>query len=200
MIPENLKFDAAGLIPVVIQDRASGDVLMLGYANALALARTAETGYAHFWSRSRQSLWRKGETSGHGLRVREARTDCDRDTVLLVCDPEGPTCHTGDRTCFGPDTPTAAGILDGLERTIAERLRDRPSDSYTAALSAGGLDAVLAKLREETGELAESIQTESGERIAEEAADLLYHLEVALAQREVPLTAVLDVLARRRKR
>jgi phosphoribosyl-AMP cyclohydrolase len=101
-------FDASGLVPVVAQDRASGDVLMVAWANAEALARTAESGIAHFWSRSRKALWRKGETSGHELRVVEARADCDRDTLLLVVEPTGPACHTGSRSCFGATSPTAA--------------------------------------------------------------------------------------------
>src|SRR5262249_28310613 len=100
-LPEDLVFDAAGLLPVIVQEQASGAVLMLAYANAEALARTVEPGYAHFWSRSRQALWKKGEPSGHVLRVRELRADCDRDALLLVAAPEGPTCHTGGRTCFG---------------------------------------------------------------------------------------------------
>ena len=137
-MPGDLAFDATGLLPVVVQDRASGDVLMVAWANAEALEQTAETGLAHFWSRSRKALWRKGETSGHGLRVVEARTDCDRDTLLLVVDPEGPACHTGTRTCFGDVSPTAAGMLEELRRVVAERAEASPEESYTARLLGRG--------------------------------------------------------------
>jgi phosphoribosyl-AMP cyclohydrolase len=107
-IPDNLKFDDKGLITVVVQDQTSGDVLMVAFANREAVDQTGATGLAHFWSRSRKKLWKKGETSGNVLRVREVRTDCDRDVLLLLVDPAGPTCHTGARTCFGEDSPTAA--------------------------------------------------------------------------------------------
>src|SRR6185295_17995775 len=117
-------------------DRAGGDVLMVAYANAEALALTAATGYAHFWSRSRGALWRKGETSGHGLRVASALADCDRDSLLLVVDPEGPACHNGTRSCFGDASPTAAGILEELARVIAERAQSGAEGSYTARLFA----------------------------------------------------------------
>lgn len=189
-VPEGIVFDAAGLVPVVVQDHASGDVLMVAYANAEALARTAESGRAHFWSRSRRALWRKGETSGHELQVREVKTDCDRDTLLMVVDPVGPTCHTGTRTCFGEATPTAAGVLEDVRRVIAARAAERPEGSYTVRLLSKGLDHTLKKIGEEA--------TESDERLAEEGADLLFHLLVALAQRGVEPVAVLEVLRKRR--
>jgi len=198
VIPADLKLDAAGLIPVVVQERASGDVLMVAWANALALARTAETGYAHFWSRSRQALWRKGESSGNGLRVREVRADCDRDALLLVVDPEGPACHTGTRSCFGEASPTAAGVVAALGRVIAARDAERPEDSYTTSLLEGGLDRTLKKIGEEATEVVLAAKGESNARLAEEAADLLFHLLVALRQRGVAPDAVLEVLRRRR--
>jgi phosphoribosyl-AMP cyclohydrolase / phosphoribosyl-ATP pyrophosphohydrolase len=198
-LPEGVVFDAGGLVPVVVQDRASGDVLMVAYANAEALARTAETGRAHFWSRSRQALWRKGETSGHELLVREVRADCDRDALLMVADPVGPTCHTGARTCFGDRTATAAGTLDEIRRVIASRAAERPEGSYTVRLLTKGLDHTLKKIGEEATEVVLAAKGESDERLAEEAADLVFHLLVALAQRGVELDAVLDVLRRRRK-
>jgi phosphoribosyl-ATP pyrophosphohydrolase/phosphoribosyl-AMP cyclohydrolase len=198
-LPEDLVFDAAGLLPVVVQDRASGDVLMVAWANAEALARTAETGHAHFWSRRRRTLWKKGETSGHGMRVVEARADCDRDTLLLVVDPEGPACHTGSRTCFGDDSPTAAGMLPELERVVADRATAPPEESYTARLLAKGPDEVLKKIGEEATEVVLAGRAQSGARLAEEAADLLYHLVVALHQRALPLRHVMDELRRRRK-
>ena len=197
-VPADLAWDAAGLVPVVVQDRRSGDVLMLAYANAEALARTAETGLAHFWSRSRRALWRKGETSGNGLRVREVRTDCDRDSLLLVVDPEGPACHTGSRTCFGEDGPTAAGVLDELQRVIVQREGAAPDSSYTARLFAKGPDHVLKKIGEEATEVVIAAKGETDERLASEAADLVYHLLVALRQRGVGVEQVLETLKSRR--
>ena len=198
-VPDALAYDAAGLIPVVVQDAASGDVLMVAYANREALDRTAQTGLAHFWSRSRGVLWRKGETSGNELRVRELRADCDRDALLMVVDPAGPACHTGRRTCFGDDTPTAAGILEELGRVIGSRAAASPDSSYTARLLAKGPDHVLKKIGEEATEVVLAAKSESDERLAEEAADLLYHLMVAMAQRRVPFARALEVLRARRR-
>jgi len=198
-LPDGLTFDAAGLLPVVVQDRASGDVLMVAWANADALARTAETGLAHFWSRSRHALWRKGEISGNGMRVVEARADCDRDTLLLLVDPEGPACHTGARTCFGEESATASGMLFELARVVAERAAAPAEESYTARLLAKGPDQVLKKIGEEATEVVLAGRAQSDERLAEETADLLYHLLVALHQRGVPLERVMDELRRRRR-
>jgi len=198
-IPDGLSFDAAGLIPVVAQDRGSGDVLMVAYANVAALVRTVETGFAHFWSRSRQALWKKGETSGHRLRVVEVRVDCDKDALLYVVEPEGPACHTGARTCFGEDSPTAAGMLEEVARVVAARARAAPGDSYTARLLSQGQDQVLKKIGEEATEVVLAAKGQSDERLAEEAADLLFHLLVALHQRNVPLAKVMDVLKERRR-
>ena len=197
-IPEGLVFDANGLLPVVAQDRSSGDVLMVGWANAEALARTGETGLAHFWSRSRQALWRKGETSGNELRVVEAHADCDRDTLLIVVEPTGPACHTGTRTCFGEVSPTAAGMLEELARVVAERAAAPPEESYTARLLAKGPDQVLKKIGEEATEVVLAARVQSAERLAEESADLVYHLLVALHQRGLPIARVMDELRKRR--
>jgi phosphoribosyl-ATP pyrophosphohydrolase/phosphoribosyl-AMP cyclohydrolase len=197
-LPDDLLLDASGLVPVVVQDRASGDVLMVAWANAEALRKTAESGYAHFWSRSRKALWRKGETSGNGLRVVEARADCDRDTLLLVVEPEGPACHTGTRTCFGETSATAAGMLEELARVVAERAAASPEESYTARLLAKGPDQVLKKIGEEATEVVLAGRAQSDERLVEETADLVYHLLVALRQRGVPLVRVMDELRRRR--
>jgi phosphoribosyl-ATP pyrophosphohydrolase/phosphoribosyl-AMP cyclohydrolase len=197
-IPQDLVFDDGGLLPVVVQDRKSGDVLMVAWANSEALSKTAETGLAHFWSRSRKALWRKGETSGNGLRVVEARGDCDSDTLLLVVDPEGPACHTGSRTCFGDASPTAVGMLAELERVVAERAEAPPEESYTARLLSKGPDQVLKKIGEEATEVVLAGRVQSDERLAEETADLLYHLLVALHQRKVPLVSVMDELRKRR--
>jgi phosphoribosyl-ATP pyrophosphohydrolase/phosphoribosyl-AMP cyclohydrolase len=197
-LPDGLVFGADGLLPVVAQDRRSGDVLMLAWADAEALRLTAETGEAHFWSRSRRRLWKKGETSGHVLRVVEARADCDRDTLLLIVDPQGPACHTGARACFGDDTPTLAGGLDELRRVIAAREKDAPEGSYTAKLLRRGPDAALKKIGEEATEVVLAAKGESDQRLAEEAADLLFHLLVALHQRGLGPEAALEVLRRRR--
>jgi phosphoribosyl-ATP pyrophosphohydrolase/phosphoribosyl-AMP cyclohydrolase len=196
----DVAFAADGLAPVVVQDRASGDVLMVAWANAEALRRTVETGLAHFWSRSRQALWLKGETSGNRLRVRALRADCDRDTLLLVVDPEGPACHEGTRSCFGEAPATAAGVLAEVERVIEDRARERPDGSYTAKLLGKGLDHSLKKIGEEATELVLAAKAESDERVAEEAADLLFHALVVLKQRGVALADVLGVLEGRRKR
>jgi phosphoribosyl-ATP pyrophosphohydrolase/phosphoribosyl-AMP cyclohydrolase len=198
-VPESLVYDAAGLIPVVVQEAASGDVLMVAYANREALDRTAQTGRAHFWSRSRNALWRKGETSGNEMRVREMRTDCDRDALLMVVDPAGPACHTGARTCFGGETATSAGVLGELARVIDERASASPEGSYTARLLAKGPDHVLKKIGEEATEVVLAAKGESDERLAEEAADLVYHVMVAMAQRKVPFGRALEVLRARRR-
>jgi phosphoribosyl-AMP cyclohydrolase / phosphoribosyl-ATP pyrophosphohydrolase len=199
VVPEALAYDAAGLIPVVVQEADSGDVLMVAYANREALDRTAQTGQAHFWSRSRGALWRKGETSGNGMRVREMRTDCDRDALLMVVDPAGPACHTGSRTCFGDETATSAGMIGELGRVIASRATASPESSYTARLLAKGQDQVLKKIGEEATEVVLAAKSESDERLADEAADLLYHLMVAMAQRQVPFARALEVLRARRR-
>jgi phosphoribosyl-AMP cyclohydrolase / phosphoribosyl-ATP pyrophosphohydrolase len=198
-VPESLKVDGAGLVPVVVQDRVSGDVLMVAWANDEALRLTAETGIAHFWSRSRGKLWKKGETSGNMLTVVEARTDCDRDVLLLVVEPAGPACHEGTRTCFGDTTATAAGMLAELQRVILDRKSAPGEVSYTARLMEKGQDAALKKIGEEATEVILAAKGESDARLAEESADLLYHLLVVLAQRKVPIEAVLDVLRGRRK-
>jgi phosphoribosyl-ATP pyrophosphohydrolase/phosphoribosyl-AMP cyclohydrolase len=198
-LPDGIVFDAAGLVPVVAQDRASGDVLMVAWANPEALAKTAESGIAHFWSRRRQALWRKGETSGNELRVVEARRDCDGDTLLLVVEPTGPACHTGVRTCFGDVSPTAAGMLEELARVVAARAAAPPEESYTARLLARGPDQVLKKIGEEATEVVLAARGQTDERLVEESADLLYHLLLALHMRGVPLARVMDELRRRRR-
>lgn len=197
-LPDGIAFDVAGLVPVVAQDRASGDVLMVAWANAEALAKTAETGVAHFWSRSRKALWRKGETSGNELRVVEVRRDCDGDTLLLVVEPTGPACHTGARTCFGDVSPTAAGMLEELARVVASRAAAPPEESYTARLLARGPDQVLKKIGEEATEVVLAARVQTEERLVEESADLLYHLTLALHMRGVPLARVMDELRKRR--
>jgi phosphoribosyl-ATP pyrophosphohydrolase/phosphoribosyl-AMP cyclohydrolase len=184
----------------VVQDARTGEVLTLAYMNEEALARTRATGETHFWSRSRQELWHKGETSGNVQRVRSLRFDCDLDAVLALVDPAGPACHTGERTCFhnGELEPAAHEALPALERTIADRRDERPEGSYTAALL-GDPPLIGAKVREEAEEVARAAADESDERVAEEAADVLYHLTVLMASRGLTLADALEVLNARRR-
>ena len=196
-----VKFGADGLVPVVTQESRSGDVLMLAYANRDALDRTLSTGWAHYFSRSRGTLWQKGETSGHLQRVTEVRLDCDGDAVLYRAEQQGPACHTGARTCFSSVISGEAGqpgggedpgghILSRLARTIAQRAAQRPAGSYTAELLAAGTGKISQKLGEEAVEVVVAANTEGDDRLASEAADLLYHLLVLLQARGVPLEAV----------
>ncbi len=197
-----MAFDERGLVPCVVQDWRTGEVLTLAYMNAEALRRTRETGEVHLFSRSRQELWHKGATSGNTQAVRAIRYDCDGDALLALVEPAGPACHTGERTCFyrGQMTPAAPyAVLPDLERTVAERAESRPAGSYTATL----LDrpgAAGEKVQEEAEEVARAAGEESDERVAEEAADLLYHLTVLLRSREIPLADVEHVLDGRRRR
>jgi phosphoribosyl-ATP pyrophosphohydrolase/phosphoribosyl-AMP cyclohydrolase len=200
VVPAGVVFDERGLAPAVAQDRSSGDVLMLAWTNAEALRLTAETAFAHFWSRSRGRLWKKGESSGQTLHVTEIRADCDGDALLYLVEPAGPACHTGRRTCFGDGSATLAGVLDELQALVRERRGADPDGSYTARLHAKGLDHVLKKIGEEATEVVLAAKAESDERLASEAADLLFHLVVAFEQRGVPFARALEVLAQRRRR
>ena len=196
-----IAFDERGLAPCVIQDWASGEVLTLAYINAEALARTRETGELHLWSRSRDELWHKGATSGNTQAVRALRFDCDLDAVLAIVEPAGPACHTGARTCFHNgelEPPAPHEALPALERTIAARAAERPEGSYTVEL----LDdpaQVGEKVREEAEEVARAAREESDERVAEEAADVLYHLAVLLRSRGLSLADAEEVLVGRRR-
>ncbi|HEU4569468.1 MAG TPA: bifunctional phosphoribosyl-AMP cyclohydrolase/phosphoribosyl-ATP diphosphatase HisIE [Gemmatimonadales bacterium] len=201
-----VKFGPDGLVPVVAQEALSGTVLMLAWADREALERTLATGEAHYHSRSRNALWKKGESSGHTQRVREVRLDCDGDAVLYRVDQAGPACHTGMATCFstavvpaapGPVPDTGATTLARLAAVIARRAAERPGDSYTATLLARGVAKVAQKVGEEGVEAALAAVTEDEARLASESADLLYHLLVLLQSRSVPLTAVLEELERR---
>lgn len=204
--PTMVRFGAAGLIPGVVQDVRTGSVLMVAWLNEAALRATLESGYAHFWSRSRRELWKKGETSGNTMRVEDLRLDCDADTLLISVTPSGPACHTGSRTCFDSDEePAPAGFaeLDHLWATITDRRHRRPPGSYTTTLLDGGPAATGRKVLEEAAEvvqsaLANAAGTESDRRLSEEAADLLYHLMVLLAERDVSPAEVLDRLVERR--
>jgi phosphoribosyl-AMP cyclohydrolase / phosphoribosyl-ATP pyrophosphohydrolase len=202
-----VKFGTDGLVPVVAQESRSGDVLMLAFANRDALERTAATGQAHYYSRSRAALWRKGATSGHEQAVREIRIDCDGDAVLYRVDQTGPACHTGSRTCFStavaPNGQTTSGedpgahLLTRLGATIARRAVERPAGSYTVELLDRGVPKLSQKVGEEAVEVVVAATAEEPERLASEAADLLYHLLVLLQARGVPLDAVWKELAHR---
>jgi phosphoribosyl-ATP pyrophosphohydrolase/phosphoribosyl-AMP cyclohydrolase len=197
----DIAFDERGLAPCVIQDWASGEVLTLAYINAEALERTRETGELHLWSRSRDELWHKGATSGHTQAVRAIRFDCDLDAVLAIVEPAGPACHTGERTCFHNgklEPPAPHEVLPGLERTIAARAAARPEGSYTAELLADP-GRVGEKIQEEAEEVARAARDESDERVAEEAADVLYHLAVLLRSRGLTLADAEEVLVARRR-
>jgi phosphoribosyl-AMP cyclohydrolase / phosphoribosyl-ATP pyrophosphohydrolase len=209
-----VKFGADGLVPVVTQESRSGDVLMVAYANREALDRTLSTGLAHYFSRSRGRLWQKGETSGHIQRIIEVRLDCDGDAVLYRVEQTGPACHTGTRTCFSTVISGDAGragsgeasedpgghVLSRLAHVIASRAAIRPQGSYTAQLLAGGVAKISQKVGEEAVEVVVAANSEDDERLASEAADLLYHLLVLLQARGVPLDAVWKELERREKR
>lgn len=199
-----------------MQDWRTGEVLTLAYMNAEALSRTEQTGEIHFYSRSRREVWHKGQTSGNVQRVRQLRYDCDGDAVVALVEPAGPACHTGERSCFYrdlggsadplPDAPAAPGepapatheAIATLERTLLQRARERPPGSYTVEL----LDdpaRIGAKVREEAEEAARAARSESEERLAEEAADVVYHLNVLLLSRGVSMAQVLEMLNGRRR-
>jgi len=211
-----IRFDEHGLVPCVMQDWRTGEVLTLAYMNAEALERTRETGEVHFYSRSRRAVWHKGQTSGNVQRVRQLRFDCDGDAIVALVEPAGPACHTGERSCFyrdldgnadtAPDAPPEPGeptpatheALATLERTLIERAQKRPRGSYTVEL----LDdpaRIESKLREEADEAARAAHSESEERLAEEAADVVYHLNVLLLSRSVSMAEVLEMLNGRRR-
>jgi phosphoribosyl-ATP pyrophosphohydrolase/phosphoribosyl-AMP cyclohydrolase len=195
-----IAYDERGLVPVVVQDWRTGEVLTLAYANAEAVQRTRATGELHLWSRSRDELWHKGATSGNVQRVRALRLDCDGDALLALVEPAGPACHTGERTCFhnGDLEPLAPHeALPALERTLADRAAKRPEGSYTVEL----LDdppRIGAKVREEAEEVARAARDEADDRVDEEAADVLYHLTVLLHSRGRALGDAEEVLNGRR--
>jgi phosphoribosyl-AMP cyclohydrolase / phosphoribosyl-ATP pyrophosphohydrolase len=202
-----LNFNAQGLIPALAQDRFDGQVRMLGWMNREALERTLETGNATFFSRSRSALWVKGETSGNLLRVHSVTADCDADTLLLLVEPAGPSCHTGRPSCFFKRVQPDGTLLDEasevtpffgeLERTIRQRQVSTAEKSYTRSLLDGGAGKIGGKIREEAGELATALADESDERVLNEAADLLFHTLVGLRARGLDLRAVAAKLSAR---
>jgi phosphoribosyl-AMP cyclohydrolase / phosphoribosyl-ATP pyrophosphohydrolase len=206
-----------GLVPAIAQDASDGRVLMLAWMDAEALRVTLETGIVHFHSRARDRLWRKGETSGHELRLVDLALDCDSDALLLQVDPVGPTCHRATRSCFdaagAPPEPATQGFawLESLWATIASRAAERPAGSYTTSLLGGGVDLAARKVAEEATEVliaakddaaAEAVGSDrvaTSEALAGEAADLLFHTLVLLAERGTPPSAVIDVLRGRHR-
>ena len=207
MAIDALKYDDQGLVAVIAQDAETGEVRMMAYANETAVEQTLSTGLAHFYSRSRQSLWKKGESSGNTLGVRSVWVDCDGDALIYMVDPAGPSCHTGAQTCFFRRLDADGSLVEGtgraaptllqLERTLQERKASDAAKSYTKSLLDAGPTKVDAKLREEAAELGQALIGESDDRVASEAGDVLYHLLVGLVLREVPLRALFTKLSSR---
>lgn len=198
-----LKYDDRGLVTVVAQDHRTGEVRMLAHADRAALERTIETGFACFYSRSRQKAWMKGEESGNRLRVQSVWHDCDADAVLYLVEPEGPSCHTGRESCFfdrvspGAGEGRAAPVLLHLEGELELRKSASGAKSYTKSLLDKGAAKIGEKLREEADELSVAIADESDARVVSEAADVIYHLMVGLLSRGVAMADVQAELARR---
>jgi phosphoribosyl-ATP pyrophosphohydrolase/phosphoribosyl-AMP cyclohydrolase len=186
-----------GLMPAIVQDAATGRVLMLGYMNDEALDKTRATGRVTFWSRSKQRLWTKGETSGHSLELVRLRADCDGDALLVEAVPHGPTCHLGTDTCFGNDFVPQAGFVAQLERIVGERRGAAPESSYTARLLDRGIRRCAQKVGEEGVEVALAATAGERDELVDESADLLYHLLVVLAASDISLDEVAERLQRR---
>jgi phosphoribosyl-ATP pyrophosphohydrolase/phosphoribosyl-AMP cyclohydrolase len=197
-----LKFDERGLIPAIVQDVRTREVLTLAYMNAESFARTVETKETWFWSRSRNKLWHKGETSGNTQKVVELLLDCDGDAIVVLVDPVGPACHTGARSCFDSagtaQLITTDQLLDRLYDLVKEREKARPTGSYTAYLFNEGLDKILKKLGEESTETIVAAKNNEDERLISEVADLVYHLIVLLVARGISLDQIRAELGRRR--
>ena len=204
MTPVEVKFDDRGLVPAISQDARSGEVLTLAWMNAESLELSRQTGEVHFYSRSRQEIWRKGATSGNIQKIVSLRIDCDGDAILALVEPAGPACHTGERTCFyreldsgeAPE-PTICEALPALQRTLDERAASRPEGSYSVTLID---DPGFAeeKVLEEAEEVTRAVREETDDRVANEAADVIYHLAALLKSRDVSLDKVMEVLNGRR--
>ena len=201
-----LRFNEQGLIPAIVQDVATGRVLMLAYMNREALERTLATGLVHYWSRSRVQLWQKGETSGHIQHLRDLRYDCDADTLLVIVEQEGAACHTGEPSCFFQhfaetsepmQLPVSAGLLQQIYAVVQERKRRAPQESYVASLMARGQDHVLKKVIEEAAEVLMASKDGRREAIVYEMADLWFHAIVALGWHDISPQEVLQELQRR---
>lgn len=198
---DEIRFDERGLIPAIVQDAATREVLTLAYMNRESLARTLETKQTWFWSRSRNRLWHKGETSGNTQEVVNLALDCDRDAIIVLVKPAGPACHTGAVSCFdtGIQQHTLGPLLDQLYELIQTRERERPADSYTTYLFEEGLDKILKKVGEESAETIIAAKNDDAARLTAETGDLLYHLLVLLVARGVSLADIAQELAARRK-
>jgi phosphoribosyl-ATP pyrophosphohydrolase/phosphoribosyl-AMP cyclohydrolase len=201
-----LQFNEQGLIPAIVQDAATGQILMLAYMNREALEQTLATGLAHYWSRSRAKLWQKGETSGHIQHVHDIRYDCDADTLLLIVEQQGVACHTGERSCFfqhlsenpqPPQLPVAEGLLHQIYTVVQERKQRAPQESYVASLMVRGHDHVLKKVVEEAAEVLMASKDGRPEAIVYEMADLWFHAIVALGWHNIPPQQVFQELQRR---
>lgn len=211
---EEIKFDERGLVPAIVQDISTGKVLTLAYMNAQSLKRTIETNETWFWSRSRSSLWHKGETSGHTQRVMDILVDCDHDALTVLVAPNGPACHTGEQSCFHNELQEVRGIpekirdreadlgavLNDLFELVKSRERDRPEGSYTTYLFDQGLDKILKKVGEESSETIIAAKNQDAEALAREASDLLYHLIVLMVECGLTLEQIRDELMSRRKK
>jgi len=197
-ILEKARFNSDGLIPAVVQDAQTREVLTVAYMNAESLGLTLEKGETHFYSRSRKTLWHKGETSGNTQRVQRISLDCDNDTVLVEVVPAGPACHTGEYSCFGV-APGLGGTLHKLYELILARKEGRPDGSYTTKLFNEGIDKIVKKLGEEAVETVIAAKNESSQRISEETSDLLYHLLVMLAEKGVSLEEIQAELSKRQR-
>ncbi|HKG48189.1 MAG TPA: bifunctional phosphoribosyl-AMP cyclohydrolase/phosphoribosyl-ATP diphosphatase HisIE [Pyrinomonadaceae bacterium] len=198
---DDIRFDERGLIPAIVQDAATREVLTLAYMNRESLARTLETNQTWFWSRSRNALWHKGETSGNTQQVVSLALDCDRDAIVVLVNPAGPACHTGAVSCFdtGTQQQNLGPLLNELYELIQHRERERPAGSYTTYLFEEGLDKILKKVGEESAETIIAAKNDDDARLTAEAADLVYHLLVLLVARGVSLTDIAQELGRRRK-
>ena len=197
-ILENAKFGADGLIPAVVEDARTREVLTVAYMNKEALQLTLERRETYFFSRSRQQLWHKGETSGNSQKVTKVSLDCDNDAVLVEVEPLGPACHTGAYSCFGVE-PELEGVLQDLYSVIEQRKEKRPDGSYTTYLFNSGLDKILKKVGEEATETIVAAKNSDSQRLVSETSDLLYHLLVLLVERGVTLDEITRELKERRK-
>ena len=193
---DKLKLDSNGLLPAIIQDYKTLDVLMLGYMNAESIKRTKETGYVTFYSRSQKKLWTKGETSGNKLILKNIFIDCDNDTILVFADPMGPTCHKGPVTCFNDKNISNINFLSKLEKIIDKKVLDEETGSYTNELFQKGIKEIAKKVTEEAGEVSISAVTNDG-RIVDESADLLFHLLVLLRNQSLSIIDVINELEKR---
>jgi phosphoribosyl-ATP pyrophosphohydrolase/phosphoribosyl-AMP cyclohydrolase len=208
VVLSELKWDSAGLVTVVVQDQNTGEIRMLAHANEAAVRATLESGFAHFFSRSRGQLWRKGESSGHGLRVSQIWVDCDADALVYLAVPEGPSCHTLRETCFFNRLSADGSIIEDAEHhaqstlprlwnELDARKRSSAAKSYTKSLLEAGPAKINEKIEEEAGELTKAIASETPDRVISEAADVLYHVLVGLLARDVNLKDVEQELAKR---